>query len=142
MDIPSELIAAYRAAVYDVDVTAESKLSFHVEKPCAALDDVLRAHDVDTAVLLTAYNPRSRRLSAAENAAAHRALLGVVARMEKPTLPSRGRDPEGTWPAEPGLLILGLTREEGHTLARRFDQYAFVWIERGRSPVLSFATVE
>lgn len=141
MSVPPELIAAYRAALYDIDVAPDSVLSFHVERPCPRLDGVLRDHGVTTAVLLTAYNPRSRRHSAAENTAAHRALLDVVARGGKDSLPSRGRDPDGHWPAEPGLLILGLSRDEGLALAHRFDQYAFVWIECGAPPALVFANL-
>lgn len=139
MSVPSELVAAYRAAVYEVDATAESVIRFHVEEPCAALDALLAAQSAQSAVLITAYNPRSRKQSAAENTDAHRALLDTVAQMGKQTRPSRGRDPDGAWPAEPGLLIFSLSRDEALGLARRFDQYAVVWIEHGRAPVLLFA---
>jgi hypothetical protein len=136
--VPPELIAAYRAASYEVD-DGESAIRFHVDESCPALDDLLRARGAPSAVLITAYNPRSRKQAAAENAAAHRALLDAVAQMEKQTLPSRGRDSGGKWPAEPGLLILDIDRAEGLALARRFDQYAVVWIERSNPPVLVFA---
>jgi hypothetical protein len=138
MSVPSDLVAAYRAAIYEVDV-GESVIRFRVEAPCPALEDLLRARDAASAVLITAYNPRSRKQSAAENTDAHRALLDATARERKTTLPARGKDPDGRWPAEPGLLILDITREAGLALARRFDQYAVVWIERGRAPALVFA---
>ena len=139
MNVTPDLVAAYRAALYEVDATAETGVTFHIDEPCAALDRVLDAHDAAKAVMLTAYNPRSRKLTAAENTDAHRALLEAVAHMKKSYLPSRGRDPQGDWPAEPGLFILDASREDGFTLARRFDQYAFVWIERGRPPALVLA---
>jgi hypothetical protein len=139
LSVPSELVAAYRAALYEVDAGADSVISFRVEERCAALEDVLRAHAAGSAVLITAYNPRSRKQTAEENTDAHRQLLAAVAKMGCDVLPSRGRDPDGKWPAEPGLLIFNLSREDALALARRFGQYAAVWIETRGVPKLLFA---
>jgi hypothetical protein len=139
LPVPSELIAAYRAALYEVDAGEGAVIGFRVEEPCAALDDILRAHAAASAVLITAYNPRSRRQSAEDNTDAHRDLLAAVAKMGCDVLPSRGRDPDGKWPVEPGLLIFNLSHEKALALARRFGQYAVVWIETGRAPALLFA---
>jgi hypothetical protein len=133
--VPSELIAAYRAAAYEVDV-GESVICFRIDQPCPALDGLLRGRGVTSAVLLTAYNPRSQKRPADENMQAHRALLDAVAQRGNDSLPSRGRDPDDNWPAEPGLLILDLSRAEGLALAHRFEQYAFVWIETSQAPAL------
>ncbi|MGE4064213.1 MAG: DUF3293 domain-containing protein [Rhodospirillaceae bacterium] len=138
MSVPSDLVAAYRAAVYEVD-DGEGVVRFHVEEPSAALDGLLARRGACSAVLITAYNPRSRKQSAAENTDAHRALLDAVAGLQKQYLPSRGRDPDGEWPAEPGLFIFDLAREQALALARRFQQYAVVWAEKGSPPVLVFA---
>lgn len=133
MSVPDTLVAAYQAALYEVDVTAESTLTLQIGETC---DRLLHAHGATTAAFLTAYNPRSRKQSAEDNAAAHRALLEAVARMGKVTLPARGRDPKGEWPMEPGLFILDLTREQALALARRFGQYALVWLESGAPAAL------
>lgn len=139
MPVPSHLIAAYRAAHYEVDAGRDQIISFNVDVSCAALDDFLRREAVRYAVVLTAHNPGSEKRTAAENAAAHQALADEVGRIGKITFPSRGCDPDKEWPAEPGLLVLDLSRTDALRLAHRFGQFAFVWIELGHAPELVLA---
>ena len=47
-----------------------------------------------------------------------------------------GRDPEGKWRAEPSVLIMGIPLAEAEALARKLEQNAIVWIEKGRAPQL------
>src|SRR5690606_11414080 len=124
--------------LYEIDV-ADHPLVIRVDRPSPALDALLAARGVPGAVLITAYNPRSRRLPEAQNAVAHGKLIEAVRRAGKDYLPTRARDPVGDGPTEAGLLVLGLAREDGVALARRFDQYAIVWMERGQPPVLVLA---
>jgi hypothetical protein len=139
MSVPPDLVEAYLKAVYEIDAAGDSTITFHIDRRCAALDALLAEHGAQNAMFITAYNPRSRKQAAADNTDAHRALLDAVAKLDKRTLPARGRDPDGQWPAEPGLLVFDISREEGLTLARRFGQFAVVWIERAGAPALLFA---
>lgn len=129
MSIPRDLIAAYRAALYDVD--AGVTMTLCVDRQSAVCDEVLRAHNATKAAVITAYNPRSRRTSDADNAAAHDALREAVMHLSKASFPSWARDPAGVWPVEPGFFILELAESDACALAKRFDQHAFVWIEKG-----------
>lgn len=139
MPVPPDLAAAYRAALYEVDAGAGAAIAFQVGRPCPALGAVLRAHGVGCAALLTACNPRSRRHTDAENARTTRALVAAVAAVGKAWLPGRGRDPRGAWPEEPGLFVLGLGEDAARALARRFDQFAFVFVDAACVPALMFA---
>lgn len=134
--IPDDLRAAYRAAVYEIDTGGGAAVEARIGRPCDALETLLRERGARTGVFITAYNPHSRRLGAAENTDAHRALLDAVAGLGNDFLPSRGRDPHGTWPAEPGLFIFDLKQADADALARRFDQYAYVRVTAGRAPEL------
>ncbi len=136
MSAPPDLIEAYKAATYELDFPDAATLKYRIGAHAAALDDVLRRHGAAEAAHITAYNPRSKKQSAAENAAAHQALLDEVARLGKTYLHGRGRDPQGRWPTEPGLLILDLTRDEGIRLACTFDQHAYVHLALDRAPEL------
>lgn len=138
MSIPHDLIAAYRAALYDVDAGGGVTMTLRIDQVSAACDSLLRAHNAHAAALITACNPRSRPTSAAENASAHDALCAAVARLGKAALPARGRDPVGEWPVEPGLFILDIAASDARLLAQRFDQHAFVWIEIGGLAALMF----
>ncbi|MGE3476278.1 MAG: DUF3293 domain-containing protein [Rhodospirillaceae bacterium] len=137
MTVPPALIAAYRAAIYEVDADGEA-LAFHVDQPSAALDALLAAHGAAEAVLITAYNPRSKIQSEEQNAVAHGALIEAVRGAGKRGVLARARDPDGNGPAEAGLFVFDLSRDDGLALARRFGQYAIVVVERGGAPALVF----
>ena len=49
-----------------------------------------------------------------------------------------GRDPSGQWTAETECIVFGISLAEGLEIARRFEQNAVVFIERGKAPRLEF----
>jgi len=51
-------------------------------------------------------------------------------------IPGVGRDPRGEWPAEPSVLVLGISRREAEILGRSYEQNAVVFVERGGAPEL------
>lgn len=138
MSVPADLIAAYRAAVYEVDVDGKV-LAFHIGQPNAALEDFMAKRGAASGVFITAYNPRSRVRPEEENAVAHGALIEAVRRAGKDYAPARGRDADDDGPTEAGLFVLGLSREDGLALARRFHQYAIVFVAKGAPPALALA---
>jgi len=50
--------------------------------------------------------------------------------------PGEGRDAEGRWPAEPSLLVIGISRADAEAFGRRFEQNAVLFVERGGVPRL------
>lgn len=138
MSVSNDLIAAYGAALYNVDIPDGAIMTLRIGQADDACDQVLRVHNATRAALITAYNPRSRLMMAAENESAHAALREAVMRMGKAALPSRASDPAGIWPVEPGLFIIDISESDARAVALQFDQHAFVWIESGRAAALMF----
>lgn len=125
------MIAAYEHAQYIVFATPDILLC--IDAPNPALDALLEAHGAATAAYLTAANPRGEKRSDAANQAAMaklRASLGWAFHE------GEGRDPEGRWPAEPSLLLLGISRAEAEALGRSLEQNAILFIEKGGAPQL------
>ena len=121
MPLPTHLALAYRRSRYSV-----AGLDLSIGRRSRALDGVLAGMGVREAVLLTAWNPASRRMPRRWNdkmMAVLRCRLGST-----PALPASGAD--RAW-SEDCLLVAGDTRRLA-TLARRFRQAAIVGCKRGQ----------
>lgn len=138
MSVSPNLIAAYRAALYEVEADGNA-IVFQIDQRSCALDALLAVHHASCAVLITAYNPRSRLQSEAQNAAAQEELIGAVRQAGKSFVLSRACDAAGTGPTEPGLFVFDLSRDAGLLLAQRFNQNAIVWIAHGQPASLVIA---
>ncbi len=133
--VSGEIVEAYRTAIYEVDGPFRP-IQLRIDEPNTAADRLLAHAGVRTAAFITAYNPASVALCEAENRAAHENLARELERRAFPHFAARGLDPAKQWPAEPGFLVLGLTREDAVTLGRQFDQNGIVWLIAGRAPEL------
>ena len=123
MPLTPQLIDSYREALYAVD-----GLVLRIGAPSAELDTLLEAEGAASAAFLTAANPRGEQQSYAANEAAMQALRSSLT---WPFREGEGRDPQGRWPAEPSLLIIGISRGEAEVLGRKFEQNAIVFVEKG-----------
>ena len=130
-----ELIEAYQATHYRVDDPAGSfVLRIGVYSP-----DLVSCHaryDVEHSVYITAWNPFSRQCSSAENAEAETKLNQTVEAMGLVWIPGFGTNPDGEWPGEASLLVLGLDGDGGQRLAHQFSQNAVVGIGLDAIPKL------
>jgi hypothetical protein len=151
--IDPELIAAYRAAHYEVSADASAGLAatfvLRVDVASPELLDLYHRHDVLQAAYLTACNPHSTVLSDADNRARMDALaqtlralagqgparLKTRSNLHSPTdsdarsytiLQGRGTDPSGAWPGEASVLVLGTGEAEARELGTRFGQNALL----------------
>lgn len=136
MSVPHGLRQAYESA--DYVVLLEPELVLRIGEPSERLDRLMQSVEVATAAFISACNPRSERRSEEENRAAAEALEGLASAAGSPYYRGEGRDPDGRWPAERSLLILGIFRENAEALGRLFGQNAIVFIERGGAPALVF----
>jgi hypothetical protein len=121
MALPDHLSRAYRRSRYSV-----AGLSLSVGRRSVALDGLLAGMGVRNAVLITAWNPASRRMPLRWNErmmAALRHQLGTT-----PALPA-----SGAWHkwAEDHLLVIG-DRRRLAVLARRFGQSAIIGLKIGQ----------
>ena len=120
------LVGAYRTADYHV-VGPETRFVLHVDESSPALAALHATARSTCSAWLTACNPASVLQSNDENAAAQRSLKQRLERNGDRWLDGFGADPCGRWPAEPGVLALGLDRDAAIEMARDFGQNALLW---------------
>ena len=137
MAIAAELLAAYTATDFVV-FDGQERWALHVGAGSPRVDALLDRHGATRATIVTAFNPRSRVLTPDANEARHRALVRLLEARGVTFRPGAGRDPRGQWTAETECIVFGISLAEGLEIARRFDQNAVVFIERGRAPRLEF----
>lgn len=137
MAIAAELLAAYTATDFVV-FDGEEQWALHVDVASPRVDALLDRHDAACATVVTAFNPRSRVLTPKANAERHHALVRLLEQRGLPFLLGEGRDPSGAWTPETECIVFGIPLAEGLEIARRFEQNAVIFIERGKAPRLEF----
>lgn len=123
-----ETLAAYRATLYRIHT--QPAIDVRIGETNAAVAALLALHRVESAVLVTAFNPFSQRLSDAQNAARQHGLAEYLDGLKLAAIEGAGIDPTGAWPAETSLLALGATSATADDLMREFEQNAVVFIDR------------
>jgi hypothetical protein len=131
----ADLRAAYRATLYRFDVPG-GELLLQVDRHSPMLQHLLQRAGQPCAAVLTAFNPGSVLQTADSNRRAQAALESQLRARGLPCITGRHEDPAGRWPAERGLLIPGLGRDETHAIAARYGQLAFLWSDLGATPRL------
>lgn len=134
MTIDPGLLAAYLAAEYLV--FSEPAIALRIGERSEALDGLLEDAGAETAAFVTAANPGGKPADPGENAISTEALLLAQREAGYVCIPGVGRDPRGEWPAEPSVLVLGISRREAEILGRSYEQNAVVFVERGGVPEL------
>ncbi len=129
-----QLIQAYRATGYRVQAT--EPFALRIDETCAACDTLLDTHGVTTAAYMTAWNPYSKAVSDAANAAAQAKLMEELNDASTAIFSGEGVGEHGDWPPEPSLFAVGISREIAAILAQKYLQNAFIWIERGKAAEL------
>ncbi len=132
--IDAALRDAYLATGYVVTIGMD-RIELRIGQPAPELDRHLAAGSIATAAFVTAWNPRSERLSEAENLLRGHDLATAVAALGLQALPvvTAADDPE--W-IEHGLLIFDTSEAQARALGDRFGQNAIVMLELGGAPQL------
>jgi hypothetical protein len=136
--LDERLIAAYRATDYVLFVGDGHDVTLNIGRHNRQFDRELERRKTTTAVVVTAYNPRSVVLSDAENCARHAALTALLDAEGHDYALGEGRDPTGHWKAELECVVFGIPVEAGLELSRRFEQNAIVFVQRGQAPELVY----
>ena len=129
------LVALYRAAHYRV-TGASPPFDLQLDVPSGALAACHRAHGVHCSAFLTAWNPHSVHVPAAQNARAAERLEQQLHSLGHHWLTGFGADAAGVWGAEPSVLVLGLARHAACAIGRDFGQAALVYAGRDAVPRL------
>jgi Protein of unknown function (DUF3293) len=129
MPLSPQQLAAYLGAEYAV--FADEPFVFRIGETSVSLEALMEDAGVDSAAFVTAANPGGVLADARENALSTEALLNAQRESGYACIPGAGRDPRGEWPAEPSVLVLGMSRREAEMLGRSYEQNAIVCIEKG-----------
>lgn len=132
-----ELEQHYRETVYSVCIE-NKQFDIKIEKPLPTIIQEL-VNKEKSAVILTAWNPRSQIASAEENKYRNEKLHSALNNYT--IFKALGHGSDLSWPAEDSFFILGISRKEIEELAIEYDQYAYVWCESGKPASLIFTHI-
>jgi hypothetical protein len=124
-DISPELLQAY--AETDYIVHHQPPFTMHIGQACLELKSLMTEHKVLSAAFITAWNPFSQNLPAKENQARQDELKANIKKRGLICIDGIGKHPSNNWPGEVSVLALGLDLEAAKSLARHYEQHAFVW---------------
>ena len=136
--LDEKLIEAYRATDYVLFVGDGRDVTLNIGRHNPDFDRVLEKRGAATAVVVTAYNPRSVVLTETENRARHAGLTTLLESRGYDYALGEGRDPTGRWKAELECIVFGISEQAGLELARAFHQNAIVFVARGGLPALVY----
>jgi hypothetical protein len=122
--LPPGLIQAYRETHYKVPGL---ELTLVIDQPNPALELAHRRHRADCSAFITACNPYSAELTAAENELRQGNLATELRSRSLSFADGVGQPPSNGWAGEPSFLVFGLTLEAAKTLCERLEQNGFVW---------------
>lgn len=131
--LPPSLIRAYRETHYKVPGLA---LTLVIDEPNMALDLAHRRHQVGCSAFITACNPYSAELTAAENERRQGDLATELQSRSLAFVNGFGQHPTNGWDGEQSYLVFGLTLEAAKTLCTRLEQNGFVWSGQDAVPRL------
>lgn len=141
--VPNALLDAYNNTVFVLFQTEYfEEIEVRINQKSSRIDDFLRYHNSSAGVFLTAFNPRSLRLSAQENGERHQMLIADLDLLSHSYFDGEGRDPNGNWLSEKTLFILGLAEVQAEKMARKYTQNAYVFIEHGEPAELVLTGLE
>ncbi len=123
--LPSELLQAFAETHYTVQL--EPPFTLQIGQPCPDLKALMAEHNALSAAFITAWNPFSQNLPAKENQARQDELKTNLKKRGLICIDGIGKHPGNNWPGEASVLVLGLDLEAAKSLARHYEQHAFVW---------------
>jgi len=124
--------AAYRASAYRVFVLGRDRFTIRCDEPSDELDRLLDETRTTPWAFLTACNPRSQLLDDDTNDARMVQLEAAVRSHGFDCHCGESEADDGSWPAEPSLLVLGIDEAHALAIAREFEQHAILAGSRGQ----------
>lgn len=116
---------AYRNTEYCVFApTGTIRLSAYGESP--ELAELHKSFDVTSSAFITAYSPQGQSTEEGCDKRNQEHLVADVSSRWQ-LLPGEGADPQGEWPPEPSLLVLGICLDDAMRLGRKYQQHAIVF---------------
>lgn len=130
-----ELFESYLKTDYVIEDGAVN-LRLRIGEKNSGLDELLLKFEEETSGFLTAYNPYSRELSRAENETRQTELISILKENGYKFFYGYGQGDNADWMLEPSVLVLGIDFNNALEIARKFEQNAFMFSEKGKAPLL------
>lgn len=136
-----ELERAYRDTVYSVFVDGH-RYDIKIDQVDSGISGALLAlTKSQSGVIMTAWNPRSQRLSDIENKKRNTELAEYLTRHHFAFNSALGEGLHSSWQAEESFFIPDMNKETAEFLAEKFQQYAYVWLDEKQPVSLIFSIV-
>jgi hypothetical protein len=132
--ISQAMIEAYSNTDFRVEDTVSFVLKVGIQS-----DDLMSLYKEtgnNCSAYITAWNPYSQEQSLEENKACQAALLKQLSGANFRFFAGVGQDPLGQWPGEPSVLVLGMDKNQGISVGKKYKQNAIVWMGADAIPEL------
>lgn len=127
-EVPDELVEAYKRTQYLVH-TQHGTVALRIGQPSKELAEIIRFAGAAGGTFITAENPFSQSLSAAENEARQKSLGEDLASLGAVVIGGSGRGEDPAWPAEASYVAIGISHAQARELGIKYQQNAIVWID-------------
>ena len=133
-----ELEQHYLETTYSVFIDNDKHDIKVDEKTPSKINDLIGNN---TAVILTAWNPRSQVFSLAENKSRNNYLKSALIKNDYSFYDAIGQGNNSSWQAEESFFITGISKEETEKLAVEYGQNAYVLLESKKPASLVFTRI-
>ena len=138
LDVKNELEKAYLDTTYSVFID-NNKYDIKIGDPIPSIVTQLFDNEKEkSAVILTAWNPRSKTLSLEENKTRNNKLHSYLKNNNYTVYKALGQGNDASWPAEESFFIVELNKDDAEKIAVEHGQYAYVWCESEKTASLIF----
>jgi hypothetical protein len=135
--ISAELIRSYQQTDYIVLLEAQ-QFVLKIDIYSASLRDLHTEFHVTSSAFITAYNPRSKIYSQAQNVIWQDQLEKDLRSAGFIIINGIGHDPDKQWPGEPAFLVIGISLNDARALGQKYEQNAIVYSQQDAIPKLEF----
>lgn len=135
---PAHICHAFATACYIIEAP-DGPITLTIGQACPALRALMQAHSAQTMAILTACNPGGRARGQEENLSAQAALEAQARKLGLPMFAGRNTPSAPDEVSihadyiEPTVILLGIQRGQADTLARTYQQLA--WIFAGQEAI-------
>jgi len=123
-----DYLSAYKST--DYILFEPEALVLTVDQFSPQMENLLIRYNCKTAAFLTAWNPLSQATDGRSNQLAQQKLAADLDSLDVIIFDGIGKARDGDWPGEESFLVLGIERASADQLAVKYNQYAWLWIER------------
>lgn len=106
-----------------------SEITLHINEHSEKMSQILKSHDVDTFVYITAANPHSLLCPEIENQKLNSELEKDIRNLGLLYFKGIGESIDSTW-REESFCVLGISLKKGMALAKNYSQNAFLYCRK------------